>query len=280
MLNSLEEQRSQWRSRLAQVASEQASLRKAVLTSASLASTKSFEEFSPELTNWLAAQDFSGIPPALVAELRMRLDLSEDNSSDYVLISKPTMETLRPRSPGKNDKLSDGICALLSIGPEQLTKIESALSGARGEFTDWARQNVVRDLPEGETLVRYTLPAANDFADAVTNRLLTAVSDIIGTQRSALFRTYAETWFQIEMGYLGGVTNTLSVLKMSAEDGQPGLYYKLSREGATSSMSEGPGKINAQWFPPAWQNIFPGGWAEVAEREGFTLQVDSKVTVK
>src|SRR6185369_11580672 len=120
----------QWRSRLAQAESEQAALHKAVLTSASLASTKSFEQFSPELTDWLAAQDFSGIPPALVAELRTLLDLSEDTSSEYVLISKPTMETLRPRSPGKNDKLSDGICALLSIGPEQRTKIESTLSGA------------------------------------------------------------------------------------------------------------------------------------------------------
>jgi hypothetical protein len=76
------------------------------------------------------------------------------------------------------------------------------------------------------------------------------------------------------MGYLGGVTNTLAVLKRPDEKGQPALFYKLSREGQGSSVSEGPGKINPRFFPPAWRNIFPGGWAEVAEREGLELPTE------
>jgi hypothetical protein len=67
------------------------------------------------------------------------------------------------------------------------------------------------------------------------------------------------------------VTNTLSVLRKADTDGQPAFFYELARKGLNSSMSEGPGKINTQYFPPAWRNIFPGGWPEVAQREGFEL---------
>jgi hypothetical protein len=78
------------------------------------------------------------------------------------------------------------------------------------------------------------------------------------------------------MGYLGGVTNTLSVLKKPASDGQQMLLYKLTRTGPFSSMSQGPGEIHAEYFPPAWKNIFPGGWQEVAQREGFSLPDEKK----
>ena len=232
------------------------------------------EPFSARLAQWLAAGNFSTIPAELVPELRGALGLPEDTGSDYVLISKPTMQTLRPASPRQDDKLSDGLCALLSIGPEPRAQIEAALAGARKEFSDWAKQNVARDTPRDQELVRYTVPAATEFADGVTNRLLAAISSSIGAERASLFRTYADTWFQIEMGYLGGVTNTLAVLKMPDEKGQEALFYKLFREGLGSSMSEGPGKINPGRFPPAWRNIFPGGWAEVAEREGLQLPAE------
>ena len=269
----LEAQRVQWQSRFAVAEVEQGVLRDALAAAKPVARAagRSMDPFSPRLAEWLAAGNYSTVPADLVSELRTALGLAEDTNADYVLISKPTMQTLRPPGPRQKDKLSDGLCGLLSIAPEQRTQIETAMAGARKEFADWAKQNVVRDTPRGDEVLRYTLPAANDFADALTNRLLSAISDSIGTQRSSLFRTYAETWFQIEMGYLGGVTNTLAVLKRPDENGQEALFYKLTREREGSSMSEGPGKINPGRFPPAWRNVFPGGWAEVAEREGFEL---------
>jgi hypothetical protein len=278
--DELEAQHKVLESRLVQAEAEQKVLREATAKPASVEKSNPSEQFSPALTQWLVAGDFTTIPAALVPELRTCLGLADDTTSDYVLISKPTMETLRPRSPGKNDKLSDGLCALLSIGPEQRSRIEGALAGARKEFADWAKENVVRETPGGEAVVRYTLPAANDFADGLTNRLLETVSDAIGRERASLLRTYAEDWFQIEMGYLGGVTNTLAVLRKPNENGRQALYYRLSREGSGSSMSEGPGEINPSFFPPAWRNIFPGGWAEVAEREGLELPAEPKSTGK
>jgi hypothetical protein len=274
MITRLEQQQVEWRQQLSEVESEHKEIRQKIAThrAAVAASVKTDNSpFSAALGAWLAAGDFSNIPAGLVAEFRARLDLPENTATDFVLISKPTLQALRPPSPRKDDKLSDSLCALLSIGSEQRTQIQSALSEARHEFTEWALQNVRREGPEGETLVRYTLPAGNDFADAITNRLLSGISDSIGGQRTALFRTYADTWFQIETGYLGGVTNTLTVLRKPGSDGEAALFYELTRKGHHSSMSEGPGEIHATDFPPAWRNIFPDGWPEVAQREGFDL---------
>lgn len=274
----LQQQQVEWRSNLETAQAEQKAARAAIKEPKRPATARASDSPSPAVVEWLAAGDFSSIPPSLVPEVRTLLGLAEDTGSDYVLISKPTMETLRPPSPGKKDTLSDGLCALLSIGPGQRSKIQMALTDARKEFANWGRENVVRETPGEEAVVRYTLPAGSDFADALTNRLMSSISNEIGVERSSLFRTYAETWFQIEMGYLGGVTNTLSVLKKPDDNGEQALYYKLTRQGANSSMSEGPGKIVPDLFPPAWRNVFPGGWPEVAEREGLELPVVAKRT--
>jgi len=228
---------------------------------------------SPALTVWLLAGNFSEIPAALVAELRAELGISGNTGSDFVLLSKPTLRTLSPPSPRAKDKLPDSFCALLAIDPQQKQQIESALGGARAEFAVWARDNLRRDGPgskgpEGETLVSYVLPMDPEVCGSLSNRVMSAVADSLGVQRAELFRTYSDTWFQIEMGYLGGVTNTLRVLRQPS-----GLCYELRRQGPMpfGQMSEGPGLIDQKYFPPAWRNIFPGGWAEVSQREGFEL---------
>jgi len=254
---------------------EQRTIRKTMASAAKEPPVSPNNPFSPGLAAWLASGDFSNLPKPLVPELRDRLGLSDNVDRDFVLVSKPTMETLRPSSPRQDDKLSDSLCALLSIDPEQKTQIELSLTRARQEFAEWARKTIQRTGPNDETLVSYSLPADDAFANSLTNRLLSKVSDLTGTERAALFRTYSESWFQIEMGYLGGVTNTLSVFRMPVSDGQSILAYKLSRTGPFSSMSQN-GEINADYFPPAWKNIFPGGWQELAQREGFSLPKENK----
>lgn len=223
---------------------------------------------SPALTAWLLSGNFSEIPASLVPELRAELGVSGNTAADFVLISKPTLRTLSPPSPRGKDALPDSFCALLAISPQQKQQLEAALGSARADFAAWAKQNVRRDGAEGETVCKYVLPMDQEVCGSLSNRLMSAVADSLGSQRAELFRTYSDTWFQIEMGYLGGVTNTLSVLR------QPnGLCYELRRNGPApfGQMSEGPGLINEKYFPPAWRNVFPGGWTEVSQREGFEL---------
>jgi hypothetical protein len=250
---------------------DQAALRRTVSAQkAQRALTDVEPRFSPALLSWLLASNYANIPEKLIPELRTSLDLPIDASSDFVLVSKPSLRVLRPSAPGRNDKLPDSLAGLLSLSDEQRQQVEAALSGARREFADWAKQNLQREEPQGE-LVRYTIPQAEGGSDSITNRLMANLSDVLGPERTEQFYRLAESWFEIENGYLGGVTNTLSVLRRTSRDGQPSLFYHLTRAGANSSMGEGPGPIRSQFFPPAWRNVFPGGWAEVAQREGFEL---------
>src|SRR5262249_34899079 len=127
--------------------SEQKRMRQAIARAVAVPSTLTDNTFSPALAAWLFAGKFSTIPEEIVPELRERLGLSDNGASDFVLVSKATMQNLRPSSPRKDDALPDSLCALLSIGPEQKTQIESLLTRARQDFTDWARKNLQRTGP-------------------------------------------------------------------------------------------------------------------------------------
>lgn len=267
----LQARQAEFTNALAKEQIEQASLRQAIVAQQGQVLLASQQpHLSPALTDWLLATNFSKLPHSLVAELRAILALPPNLSADSVLISKPSLLALEPRGPGRDDKLPDALCGILSLPAEQRQDIEAALSDSRAEFSDWARQNLQRQGPQGDTLVRYTIPP-NDAANAITNRLMTKLSETLGDERTELFYHFADGWFQVQNGYLGTVTNTLSVFRKVGDNGQPALLYHLTREGPQSSMGEGPGPIQPQFFPPAWRNVFPGGWAEVARREGFDL---------
>src|SRR5215218_8270042 len=77
-------------------------------------SSSSATQFSPALADWLAVGSFEDAPPTLIPELRKALGLADNFLSDYVFVSKASMQGLRPPSPGHNNKLADALCALLS----------------------------------------------------------------------------------------------------------------------------------------------------------------------
>ena len=267
----LKARQAEFTSALAQEQVEQASLRQAIAAQQGQALLASqLPRLSPALTDWLLATNFSKLPHSLVAELRASLALPPNLSADCVLISKPSLQALQPRGPGRDDKLPDALCGILSLSPDQRQDIEAALSDSHAEFSDWAKQNLQRQGPQGDELVRYTIPP-NDAANAITNRLMAKLSETLGDERTELFYQFADGWFEVQNGYLGTVTNTLSVLRKVDDHGQPRFLYHLTREGPQSSLGEGPNLIQPQFFPPAWLNVFPGGWAEVARREGFDL---------
>src|SRR3954465_10649801 len=89
------------------------------------------KHLSPALADWLLAGDFSNIPDPLVPEFRAELNLPAKASSDFVLISKATLATLNPPSPGSKDTLPGPLCALLSISPQEKQEVQSALSTTR-----------------------------------------------------------------------------------------------------------------------------------------------------
>ncbi len=231
-------------------------------------------QFDPKLTDWLLAETNAEIPGNLVRALRGALGLPWSNSSDYVLVSKATLHLLTMPMPsvGHNDKLSDTLCAVLAITPEERQTVESAFARAHQDFAAWARANVQRQDPPGETLASYTIPASGDLAQTLTNNLYSALNSALGPERTDLLENYAYNWLRHDAGFLGTVTNTLSVSRRSSGDGTSELYYELIRsENSIYGQTSESGQLRYQSVPPTFRDIFPGGWQELAQREGFEL---------
>ncbi len=229
-------------------------------------------QLDPKLEDWLLAETNAEIPGNLVRALRTALGLPWSNSSDYVLVSKATLRDLTMPSVGHNDKLSDTLCAVLAITPEERQTVESAFARAHQDFVAWAKANVERQDATGETLARYTIPASGDLAQTLTNNLYSALNSALGPERTDLLENYAYNWLRHDAGFLGTVTNTLSVSRRSSGDGTSELYYELIRsENSIYGQTSESGQLRYQSVPPTFRDIFPGGWQELAQREGFVL---------
>jgi hypothetical protein len=200
------------------------------------------------------------------------------NSSDrYVLVSKAalTNSTLKPLQTFPNgEKLTVAVRGVLAITPVEQQAVESVIAQAFTELGDWARKNIQREPEAGDMLVCYTLPTDPTFAQMQSDTLFSNIGAILGNERGELMRRFFGIYRIYEDGYVGERTNILSVHRIAAP---PGLGYragwKMDRSEAINTYPEPikPGK-----FPAAFRFVFPGGWEELAQREGFELPKEFK----
>ncbi len=212
---------------------------------------------------------------ALTPELRERLladlGLNWHSSDQWLLVSKTTLAEVRLGALQRN-KLTDAACGVLAIRPEERQQLDAAFARVREQYADWVRANIQRAGPSGETLVRYTLPSDATFAESLTNALGSAFVAALGPERACLLDQYSTDWVRGETGFLGAAINSLTVLRRTDAKGKGPLMYKVERGGSFGMSSEGPGLIlPVSHFPGEFRTVFPGGWPEVAQREGFEL---------
>lgn len=212
------------------------------------------------------------LTPEQQEQLREELGVNWHSSDQWLLVSKATLRSVGMNAL-KGSQLTEAACGVLAITPEERQRLDTALTSVRDQFSAWAAANLQREGASGETVARYTIPADREFAAGLTNELFATMNATLGAERAELLSHYSGGWLQIETGYLGAVTNTLTVLRQSRDGGEPKLHYKLTRQGGGNygNMQEGPGLIVPKYFPPAFKKVFPGGWPEVAQREGFEL---------
>jgi len=234
-------------------------------------------QFDPKVTDWLLAGRHANIPPELISPLRVALGLPWDESSDYVLVSKTTLPKLTMSAVRHDDKLSDTLSAVLALAPEEQQQVERALATAHEEFGSWAKVHVQREEPSGETLARYTIPAAGELSQTMINSLLSDLTRVLGPERTGFLENYAYDWLREDMGFLGAVTNTLSVYSRSDGGGKPELHWEVARSSSTAyGQTAESGLIQYHSLPAIFRSIFPGGWREISEREGFKLPAPSE----
>lgn len=229
----------------------------------------------PELAKFLSTNDIKFATPEMQERILASFGWGQNSSDNYVLVSKAalTNSVLKPLKNFPNtERLTDAVRGVLAITPEERQSVESIFAEAFDALGDWAKANVQREAESGDMLARYTIPADSAFAQMQTNKLFSNISAVLGEERGELMRKFFQHNRIYSDGGIGDGTNILSIHRISAS---PGFGYRAGRKWDRSeTINTYPEPIKPNRFPAAFRFIFPGGWEELAQREGLELSKD------
>lgn len=205
---------------------------------------------------------------ATPADLRQRFGIAWNNSAEYILLSKAALNKTYLNGVDTNGVFTPTACAVLGLTPEERAPIEAAFQRVEADYAAWAQTAIQRVEPAGDVLADYRLPANPTLAHQIENEGMALLLGTIGAERGKLVHEYAASWIT-RHGNLG--ENGVRITVRRHTDGtQPPLWMQIAiQNGNTDSGGLAPAN-----FPQQLRSLFPGGWRDVAQREGFTLPKD------
>jgi hypothetical protein len=213
--------------------------------------------------NLIETNDLRHLPPDVRERLLAELGFNWNTSGNYVVVSKESLRNLGVPAVDA-DRLTDAVCSVLAVTPEERAGIESLMTRLAGELKDWVIVHAQRLEPQGDVLAKYSLPADSEFSQSLSNRFAGAVIGALGSERGELMLDYASSWM-LDMRMRGDRPTTLTVRRPQA--GADYLPFELERDGGGMGSAVTP----ANELPYIFRSIFPGGWADLTQREGFEL---------
>lgn len=202
------------------------------------------------------------LTPALSEKLLADFGFNWNTTGDFVIVSKSTLHEIGVTGMGRK-KLTDAVCAVLAITPGERAAIDATAVSVEEQYAEWARAHVQRLEPGGDVLAKYALPADPDFSARLHQEFTDCVNSTLGPERGGLLLDYSSTWMR-DRGLNNNEGTTMIITRRS--DGHLSAEVKW---GHGSSMSSEPSPYQA--FPVQFQPVFPDGWRQLAEQEGFQL---------
>jgi hypothetical protein len=206
--------------------------------------------------------------PAKPAELLQRLGIGWNSSADYVLVSKAALKDMHLRGIEEDGTFTPVACAILNLTPGERATVEAALKRAEAEHEAWLKTAVQRIEPAGDVVADYRLPANPKLAHQLEDEGTALVTEAVGPERADLVHKFAESW-RFTHGDLGEKGIQLTV-RRHTDDTQPPLWWLMEEQGGSRCSSD----VRSKQFPELFRSVFPGGWSDVAQREGFALPED------
>lgn len=227
----------------------------------------------PRLGAYLQTNDIRHTPSQLQDQMLASLGSRQISSRSYVLVSKAALAGahLHPlKSYPNNDKLTDAVRDVLAITPEEQKVVEMSFANAYAALGAWARDHVQREGSANQVVVQYAIPADATFRESWTRDLFSNIRMAIGEERANLLRKDFDIHALTEDAAIGDRTNILSIERIA---GPPGYGYRAGWRWANHSeaINTVPEPIRTNNFPLAFRFVFPGGWQELAQREGIEL---------
>jgi hypothetical protein len=201
-------------------------------------------------------------------KLLAELGFNWNSTGDYLMVSKDTLRAINLEGV-KGNKLSSVARDVLAVTPEEHVSINATLQRVAADYQAWAQSHIQRTEPSGDVVAKYTLPADPEFTQSLSNTVVSGMFDTLGQERGELMESYSADWMQnlglLQYGFPDSPT-TLIVKRYQAGD-ETHLGLELRHGGNMMSTDVSPW----QPVPEAFQPIFPGGWPDLAKREGFAL---------
>jgi hypothetical protein len=216
-------------------------------------------QISAELLS-LVEGDRSKDHRAAWAELRKQLDIGWDSSPDYVLVNKQILKRLQYERFSSEDT-SEEANDLLGLSPAEQSSLRSVLDHVRASLC----LKVVRTEPKGDVVAQYSVPVPDPvFNQSVSNQFAAEIAGVVGQERVEML--LPDAWHQVRSS-LGVPKPETMTIRRSMVDGEPDLICEMKRG---DEISTSP--VRFARYPLSWlTTLFPGGWEELAQREGFDL---------
>lgn len=222
------------------------------------------------------------------------LGFNWNTTGDYIIVSKQSLNKITFTGMQAN-QLTAAAIGTLAISPAEQADIESATRQIGDARAAWIKEHVERSEPTGNVLAQYSLPVDEVFSQSQFTIFTNAIFDTLGAERARLLEDRSWNWMEADglvtgPDYSGVPPEILSSMPAIGREPQPttltmeysppgntfNLLCTLKQAGNVMSYGVSP----RQPFPEAFRSLFPGGWRELAKREGFKLPAEFKQNPK
>jgi hypothetical protein len=205
------------------------------------------------------------LSPAQSEQLLAELGFNWASTGDYLIVSKDTLRAISV-SGLRGTRLNQTACDVLAITPDERANIETTTQALVDQYKAWAQEHIRREEPSGDIVAKYTLPQDSALSQSLSNSFASGITATLGQERGNLLLDYCSSWM-MELGLGGGGGNSILTVKRYGSGDDSHLSLVLDYSGSHMSTDVSP----YQEFPGAFLPLFPNGWPDLAQREGFAL---------
>jgi hypothetical protein len=258
---------------LAAVQTEQADLAGRIRgLKTSLAQTQPVAENA--LWSMLQTNRADDLPPELRERLLEEIGFNWQASPDFIVVTKRSVRDTGAWMLNKG-KLSEVAATILAMTPEQRGQVEAGIQQAQAHYNDWALAHMERREPAEGELARYYLPGDPAMVQSIRTDISAGILAALGKERAKIMEGSVGSWMTDNVG-LGPKGATLFIRRELVGNQQRLKAEKYSSDKRASGISVSFGYFPEFDLPATFRPIFPNGWADVAQREGFELPKESE----
>jgi len=206
----------------------------------------------------------SNLPPALREQLLEELGFKWDISKDYLIISKDTLRNVH-LNPLRGTQVTEVAADVFAMTKQERTGVEAAAQRVLEQRKQWLTEHIERREPIKDEVAHYVVPIDKSLSENMKAEFERGINAALGPERAELLSDYAYTWM-MHAGLNATVSTDFTVRRESGRTDSTYVWSLKNPDGSSSTQG-----LTPYQFPEVLRPLFPKGWADLAEREGFKL---------